>query len=91
MKTTRQALTLRFRPTDLQLAKQILLANGRSDDLKAEFKHIILNVLNAALTELKKESTDAGGNAPGNSEEARVSDPIDSGVPSGEKELLDTD
>jgi hypothetical protein len=96
----REAVSLRFRSEDLRLAKQILKANGRSDNLKVEFKHIILNVLNAALkelkeeadkqTKLKEEDNNAGGNFKGDSAETRVSGASDSDVPSGQAELLDS-
>jgi hypothetical protein len=101
----REAVSLRFRSEDLRLAKQILKANGRSDNLKAEFKHIILNVLNAALKELKEEhqktkgesnnttlkgETSESGNTPSDSAETRVSGASDSDVSSGQAELLDS-
>lgn len=98
----REAVTIRFRSEDLRLAKQILKANGRSDNLKAEFKHIILNVLNAALKELKDEAaklanqsiskgeSNEGGNSTGDSAETQHSGASDSNVSSGQAELLDS-
>jgi len=91
----RVAVTLRFPRKDIQLMQAIFQRTVGHSDIKKGCKDVIVNVMRAAVKEIRSEQEEAireqqgnSGNSRSNTEEIRVQPDTDSDVVADEKDTM---